>query len=179
MEVHGVHVHYMIFELFKFIFLCMNWLLNTFFKYDLVHGSKTTMIKSNQLHGNLASILFRGCHSPQYPKNNPWELKNYILIHEKYINAEEFILKNDHVTLMGMDENFVWFSVCQKKSIYDIINGYPFVYLSQYWFTEKIFIINHDTFNRISEKCQGPSNDCILITHTGRCGSTLLNQVLG
>ena len=66
-----------------------------------------------------------------------------------------------------------------SENIHDVydLTKFPFVYLSQYWFAEKILILDHSTFNRISEKCSGPTENCILINHTGRCGSTLLCQV--
>ena len=32
-----------------------------------------------------------------------------ILRHEAYVNPIDFVLKNDHVTFMGMSENHAWF----------------------------------------------------------------------
>ena len=32
-----------------------------------------------------------------------------ILRHEAYVNPIDFVLKNDHVTFMGMSETYAWF----------------------------------------------------------------------
>ena len=152
-------------------------MLNNVLGFHLAYGSKSDLYQSKINHsGNLTQILIRGCPTPRYPRNKPWNLKHFILKHEKYVNPDEYILNNDYVTLMGMDGNLIWFSVSSKHDVYDLTK-FPFVYLSQYWFAEKILILDHATFNRMSEKCSGPTKNCILINHTGRCGSTLLSQV--
>ena len=178
MERLGIHVHYLLFKILKTLYLVINWVTNNVLGFHLVNGSKLDLSKSRiNNSGNLTRILVRGCPAPQYPRNQAWNLKHFILKHDKYVNPEEYVLRNDCVTLMGMDENLIWFSISSKQDVYDLTK-FPFVFLSQYWFAEKILILDHSTFNRISEKCSGPTENCILINHTGRCGSTLLNQVL-
>ena len=34
---------------------------------------------------------------------------NFMLRHEAYVNPIDFVLKNDHVTFMGMSETHAWF----------------------------------------------------------------------
>ena len=78
---------------------------------------------------------------------------------------------------MALDEHQVWFSVgCQASDVYDL-TIFPFAFMSQYYTSEKILMIDHSTFHKIAEKSGGPIENCILINNTGRCGSTLLNQV--
>ena len=103
-------------------------------------------------------------------------LEHFILRHEKYVNPEDYILNQDHVTLMSIDETQAWFSISTKRNIYEMTR-FPFAFMSQFWCSEKILIVSHETLHQIAEKCEGPIGNCILINNTGRCGSTLLNQV--
>ena len=103
-------------------------------------------------------------------------LKHFILKHEKYVNPEEYVLNQDHVTLMALDETQAWFSISSKRNVYEMIR-FPFAFMSQFWCSEKILIVSHETLHQIAEKCVGPTGNCVLINNTGRCGSTLLNQV--
>ena len=151
-------------------------LLDILIGYSLVTGwnSDRKLAKARfDKSGNLTRILSRGSEKSV----GNVELEYYILKHEKYINAEEFISNNDHVTFMALDEHQVWFSVsCQASDVYDL-TIFPFAFMSQYYTSEKILIIDHSTFHKIAEKSGGPIENCILINNTGRCGSTLLNQV--
>ena len=103
-------------------------------------------------------------------------LEHFILRHEKYVNPEDYILNQDHVTLMAIDETQAWFSISTKRNIYEMTR-FPFAFMSQFWCSEKILIVSHETLHQIAEKCVGPTGNCVLINNTGRCGSTLLNQV--
>ena len=103
-------------------------------------------------------------------------MDHFILKHEKYIDPEEFVLNNDFVTLMAISETKVWFSVSSKRNVYGL-EKFPFAFMAQFWCSEKILILDHNSLHKIAEKCMGPSGNCILINNTGRCGSTLLNQV--
>ena len=103
-------------------------------------------------------------------------LDHFILKHEKYINPEEFVLNNDFVTLMAISETKVWFSVSSKINVYGL-EKFPFAFMAHFFCSEKLLILDHNSLHKIAGKCMGPSANCILINNTGRCGSTLLNQV--
>ena len=130
--------------------------------------------KNYNKSGNLLKIILRGSLNHSFIKSV--ELKHYILLHEKYVDPEGMILNNDHVTLMGLNKSHVWFSISTNKNVFDL-REFPFTIMGQFLFSEKILIIDHATFYKIADKCSEPKGDCILIGETGRCGSTLLNQV--
>ena len=93
----------------------------------------------------------------------------------------EFVLQNDYVTLMAINETHAWFAVSQKRNVYGLNTGeknqLPFVFMNQFYHPEKLLIVNHETLHEIAEKMGDLQGNCILINNTGRCGSTLLCQV--
>ena len=54
----------------------------------------------------------------------------------------------------------------------------PFFYQAQYEHTEKLMAVPYDTFIKLSQKLTLPAKPVIMIHSVGRCGSTLLNQVI-
>ena len=93
------------------------------------------------------------------------------------MNPADFVLKNDQVTLMGVSESQAWFSVC-SKSVYDLNSGFPFAFMTQFFKSEKLLIVDHETLHEIAAEIGQLPGNCVLINNTGRCGSTLLCQVM-
>ena len=57
------------------------------------------------------------------------------------------------------------------------LNQYPFAFMSQFFNTEKILVVDHITLHQIAQKIDRLEGNCVLINNTGRCGSTLICQV--
>ena len=87
------------------------------------------------------------------------------------------ILNDPNVTLYCYDptENQAIF-VKTPKDV-DLTKA-PFFYQSQYEHAEKLIAVPHDTFIKLSQKLSLPTKPVIMIHSVGRCGSTLLNQVI-
>ena len=103
-------------------------------------------------------------------------MKNFILKHDSYVDAEEFILNNDFVTLMGASETQAWFCVSPNFDVYNL-KLVPFAFMAQYLYAEQLLIVDISILHQIAAKLDGPQGNCIMINNTGRCGSTLLCQV--
>jgi len=53
----------------------------------------------------------------------------------------------------------------------------PFMRLAQTYQAARLIVVPLTTFHRLSEVIGDPRGELIFLTHTGRCGSTLLAQV--
>ena len=102
---------------------------------------------------------------------------SFILKHECYLDPIDYVLKNDNVVLMGVTKTKAWFSVTESLSETFGLNHYPFAFMSQYFHSQKILMVDHSTLNLVSKHIQKLQGNCILINNTGRSGSTLLCQV--
>ena len=78
---------------------------------------------------------------------------------------------------MGVTKTKAWFSVTESLSETFGLNHYPFAFMSQYFNSQKILMVDHSTLHLIRKNIQKLQGNCILINNTGRCGSTLICQV--
>ena len=163
---------YPLFKILQWIYTILDYILEFTFRFSLIRGWKQNQIvaKKNGKTGNVTRILARGSSIFM----GSLLLEDYILIHEEYVDPEECILNNDNVSLMAVSPTQAWFSIMPEDGA---TNKFPFFYINQFWFTEKILIVDHETLHQVAEFSKGPSEECILISNTGRCGSTLLNKV--
>ena len=150
--------------------MTVDWVLDLVFGYSLVQGWQND--RSNQIteNGNLTLVLARGSSIFM----GSLLLEDYVVFHLKYVNAVESILYDDNVQLMALSKTHAWFSVMPNDKN---TNKYPFVFINQFWFTEQILIVDHKTLHAVAKKCYSPTGEYILISNTGRCGSTLLDRV--
>ena len=78
---------------------------------------------------------------------------------------------------MGVTKTKAWFSVTESLSKTFGLNHYPFAFMSQYFNSQKILMVDHSTLHLLCKNIQKLQENCILINNTGRCGSTLICQV--
>ena len=97
--------------------------------------------------------------------------------HECYLDPVDYVLKNDNVVLMGVTKTKAWFWVTESLSQTFGLNHYPFAFMSQYFNSQKILMVDHSTLHLLGKNIQKLQGNCILINNTGRCGSTLICQV--
>ena len=163
---------YPLFKILQWIYTILDYLLEFLIGFSLVRGWKQNQIvsKKNGKTGNVTRILARGSSIFM----GSLLLEDYVLIHEEYVDPEECILNNDNISLMAVSPTHAWFSIMPEDGA---TNRFPFFYINQFWFTEKILIVDHETLHQVAEFSKGPTKECILISNTGRCGSTLLNKV--
>ena len=100
--------------------------------------------------------------------------------HLEYLHPNE-VLKRDNITLQGVDGNYAWFCVTDKKvNVYDL-KKFPFVWVAQYLMAKELILVPIWAFLRLAEEeVPDPGTDgrdVIMIFNTARCGSTLLCQM--
>ena len=163
--------YYFIFKLFRQLYLFFDYLFWVVFRYSLINGRNLEKAK----FGNLVTVL---------AKSNPTQIgsllrpEQFIFKHKEYVDPIDFILKKDNVTFMAIFESEVWFSVMKNdENPYNLTVAVPFAFFWQYYKSEQILIVDHETLHKIASGSCKPNGNCILINNSGRCGSTLLNQV--
>jgi hypothetical protein len=166
---------YKVFKFFRCIYMVLDTISDTLFGYSLVNGwhhdrelAKAQLDKS----GHLVRVLGQGTPNPAGMSN----MIHFMLRHDDYIDPDDFVLNNDKVTLMGVNETQAWFSVTTSTDVYGL-GKFPFVFMAHFFTSEKLLIVDHATLHRIADKLDDPQGNCILIANTGRSGSTLLCQV--
>ena len=107
----NINFYYQLFKFLKLFYMIVDYILDIFFGYSLVSGwqqEHSNLLKKEffKKSANLTKILARGPYPPSYiVTHDSLTLKYYILKHEEYVDPEDYILNNDFVTLMGLDEN--------------------------------------------------------------------------
>ncbi len=107
----------------------------------------------------------------------PHGLINFLYKHKQYINPC-YILENENVTLFFMDKDSVTF--CMTDSLVDVydMSKYPFLFFAQYDTVKKLIIMPLEDFYKLGEEVGDPKIDVSLLQFTGRCGSTLICQMM-
>ena len=91
------------------------------------------------------------------------------------------MLKDPSVTLLSVDEDHAIFVDCGEVDVHDHIRTGPFFYINQFNHCERIIQIPIPQFMKLmednAEASPIPDVNLILLSNTGRCGSTLLTQL--
>lgn len=165
-----------VFKFIRSIYLILDFVLNLVIGYSLVHGWAKDKIKAKNAgnQGHLMKIIGRCTQNlagTYYPSN-------FMLRHESYIeNPIDFVLNNDNVTLMGMSKTKAWFCVTSDYDIYNM-DKFPFAFINQFFNSEKLLMMDHATLHSIADSIEDLQGNCVIINNTGRCGSTLLCQMM-
>ena len=97
--------------------------------------------------------------------------------HDKYAHPD--IVLNSNATLMGIDKKFAMFAICDKDIDVHSHTAGPFFYISQFKHCTHVIRMPLVFFSHLAEKLEDPPQETkfILLSNTGRCGSTLLTQL--
>ena len=82
------------------------------------------------------------------------------------------------MTLLNIDENFAVFAVVQgpNKDVLKHTTG-PFMYINQFKLCSELIRMPIESFLRLAEEIGDPKGKLVILSNTGRCGSTLLTQL--
>ncbi|CAM6054407.1 unnamed protein product [Sphagnum tenellum] len=133
------------------------------------------MSKEYEHSAQVVNILGRGAYSIVYNH----QLENFVYYHVKYVHPR-YILEHDNITMYGITPTHAFFCVTHDptKNVNDIAVG-PFVALSQFIFAQQLIVVPHSTLHRLAEEVGDPTDRTVSIMDmTGRCGSTLICQMM-
>lgn len=97
---------------------------------------------------------------------------NFVTEHEDWVDAD-FILSNDLVTFQGLSATQAWFCVCPQSPYLP-----SFTFANQYQFATHLVIMDHNTMHRLAKRVGHPKVPVTIINNMGRCGSTMICQML-
>ena len=104
--------------------------------------------------------------------------KNYILSHNRFENPQ-YIFDNDHVSLITINEENAIFGVAKQKGMHLWKFEYcSFMRIAQVLYCNQLILVPLNHFHRMAEELGDPKGQLIFLFNTGRCGSTLLTQMM-
>ena len=101
---------------------------------------------------------------------------NFFSRHVRYTHPEAVLAPN--VTLLNLDPHFAVFAVVQgpNKDVLKHTTG-PFMYINQFKLCSELIRLPIESFLRLAEEIGDPVGKLVILSNTGRCGSTLLTQL--
>ena len=155
-------------------FLCLSKWLNKFTKIFIGYSFYRGWISEKISYENCAhrmKIAWKGRSSAFASPSQDC----FLLFHKSY-ESPKMIQENDKITLMSLNEKYLLFCVTDVN-VYDSKFG-AFVYSSQFEFIKEVILVPVEFLHRLAEDLGEPSSNLILLSNTGRCGSTILTQML-
>ncbi|XP_023933437.1 uncharacterized protein LOC112042692 [Lingula anatina] len=106
----------------------------------------------------------------------PTEKCRFIATHNRFEHPRCILA--DVVSLIYLDENEALF--VETPPNVDIYNSdtNPFVYMAQYKYAIRLIVLPMASFHKIADEIGDPKTDVLLLSNTGRCGSTAVTQIL-
>ncbi|RUS80190.1 hypothetical protein EGW08_012047 [Elysia chlorotica] len=121
---------------------------------------------------HVQKIINRGRFSiMNHPR--PWD---FVGVHEGFAHPQTLL--NPSITLYCVTPTHAYFLQCPEDIDVHQSSISPFMYMAQYYHAEKIYSIPLGHFHRLADEVGDPRVPVIWITSTGRCGSTLVGQML-
>ena len=164
-----------VYRIFRVIFIFLDNILDKITGYSVIYGWKSER-EENKDKAHLVKIIFRSA----YHWSSWITLKNFLFIHEEYIDPE-IIFEHDYITLHGMDEEHVWFCVTDPKDDVTDMSISPFAYNQQFLKAKKFLILTYEQTIKLA-KVQEEKGYCheweLIAMNSARCGSTLLCQMM-
>ncbi len=164
-----------IFNFIKFFWFILDNLLNFIFGYSLIFGWKDERLEAgrNMKNCQLVDILFiRNCTDDRKWFCQPG---SYITKHITYLSVQEAI--QTKATLYQITRDYATFCISSE----DLVNArqFPFMSVSQSIKIQKMLLMPIEDFHRGAKEMKELSKDPLaFIIHTGRCGSTLMGQIM-
>ena len=96
--------------------------------------------------------------------------------HVRYTHPEAVLAPN--VTLLNVDAKYAVFAVVQgpNKDVLKHTTG-PFMYINQFNLCSELIRMPIESFLKLSDQIGDPKAKLVILSNTGRCGSTLLTQL--
>ena len=109
-------------------------------------------------------------------RENSYSHTFFFFRHVRYTHPEAVLAPN--VTLLNLDSHFAVFAVVQgpNKDVLKHTTG-PFMYINQFKLCSELIRMPIESFLRLAEEIGDPKGKLVILSNTGRCGSTLLTQL--
>ncbi|CAH1785752.1 unnamed protein product [Owenia fusiformis] len=128
--------------------------------------------KNYKKSAQVAKIIWRG----KFTDFMVTQEADFLCTHEKFDDPR--CVLDDNITLYGITDNneALFVETPLDINVYSSdVN--PFFYISQFQHAVRLIKMPFDSFTKLADETGDPKMKVILISSTGRCGSTLLSQV--
>lgn len=167
---------YFILCILKAILSVLEGVTDFLFGLTITRGSRRERAEANLDNRCAQIVTIRWRAALSFALNHG--LNNFLYIHEEYVDPA-WVLDKRHVILYGFDRENVFFTVTEEDVDMWNTREIPFVFMFAFPMAKKLVIMPHHAFHRLAEKLGDPEHKVTVINMTGRCGSTLLGQMLG
>ncbi len=146
----------------------INGIVKMLFGYSFHYGPTKELSFQNCVHRKKILLKCR-----QFPLACP-DSKSFLLLHQSHDHPS--CLRDDSVSLIGFDKKRILFCV-SDVNVYDSKYG-PFVYSTQYEQIKEVLTVPIEYLHQLADFLGEPKSILVLLSNTGRCGSTILTQML-
>lgn len=105
--------------------------------------------------------------------------RNFVCSHNRF-ESPRYVIENDHVTLLNVDDEYAIFVEANVgKDVHLWKMEYSgFMKLAQLKYCKRLILVPRDHFHRMAGELGDPVQPIIFLFNVGRCGSTLLTQIM-
>jgi len=105
-------------------------------------------------------------------------LRDFLYTHNRFEDPQ-YIIDNDNITLMIINENYAVFCEPGEKEMHLWRASYGSLFRpTQMKFCRRLLVVPLSTFYHLADEIGDPDGEIIFLFNTGRCGSTLLVQIM-
>lgn len=153
----------------------VNAVLKALVGYSFFSGNVLDLEQSKSYRGKCVHRLKIHCRASMFDIGG-FDHKSFFLSHQSYQPID--YLKKDEVSLAFLDQRYAYFvETLPGCNIYDTTN-HPFLYGAQFKLTANIIRVTLKNFLEFAQELGDPKANVISLYSTGRCGSTLLTQMM-
>lgn len=167
---------YVVFKVVLALYHCLNTFTGFFFGFSFFSGNARERAHMDTDYDRSAHILNVKWRMRKFELEGPNFRKHFLLRHERYTHPD--VVLSPDVTLMSIDSSFAVFAVCDKNK-HDVLSHTtgPFMYINQFNHCSQVIRMPLQSFLKLSEHVGDPLAKLVILSNTGRCGSTLLTQL--
>ena len=172
---------YVILKVMQAVLWVIDRLICTATGYSLTRGSKEERSRSDRYESSahVVKILYRDL------RNGDWDIFNYqsdwnkpktfmLCLHGQYCHPS--CVLQDNISLFGVSKDTAHFAVTPPHLDVYSSDVNPFLVCAQFWNMTHLISMPIASFHRVAGEVGEPRSQVFMLSHTGRCGSTLAVQ---
>ncbi len=169
-------VEYWILCLIQALIAMLDFITDMFFGITMSGGSRKDREKAELVYeksAHIVKIAWRAKHHPHTAS----KLHNFLCIHEEYVSPK-YVLEHRNIMLLAVDREYALFSVLDpQEDLFDSVK-HPNIGKALYFHAKKLVVVPIGSFHKLADELGDPKVPITWIAMTGRCGSTLLVQMM-
>lgn len=171
-------IGYVALKILQIAFWLTNWFMYNVMGYSLACGSKKekSLSATYEYSAHVMKVLYRAA------RNGDWDVwcwkvpsSNMLCVHVQYCHPK--CVLEDNISLFGLSKDTAYFAVASSHVDFYSSKVNSFFACAQFWNMTHLISMPISSFHRIAGRTGEPKSDVVLLSSTGRCGSTLFTQL--